>query len=701
MSRMSGGMALMIPCVLFLLNSGAGFAFQVENGTFGESIYFYESVPAHVNPLIQWTFKDVTIAQLIPLGTPTCIGDQYTGRCNLFENGTLRLNNLALADVGNYTMTAQYPNTTLIKKSIYELRVYNVLNTPVLSSNGTSNNLIGGTYVSLHCNASGQTVTTYTFYRGGNIICSEPNVICRDSNLNFQPITGSDSGNYTCNIQNPISYNTSNTLYLNVSDPVSNVKLTSNVTEWVWPGLDSVSLTCSANGTDVTYTWSLQGEPLPLPNHYLSENKKVLTISPVTANDNGTFTCTATNWINSQNSNGVNLKLGSAISAVTLTGNTSETYIWAGEDSVSLHCLADGSNVTVFWKLNGGLISPSSQYQISQGDSPLHSNLLISPVSKTDAGPFTCEASNRLGNKTSNSLSLNLAWKPEGNITCSAEPDTQGVKLGCSWSGGKPEANVSLTFNGKTENGRNNVTSQVSIGDNFQGSDLICNGDQLGRTSKCTRKIGPPLALEHDNSKITDTNVGGNLNLTVTLEPGLPATFTWLHTPSSQSKESIQSREPLVSSTDFSSSYLIRDVTVNDAGKYECIAKNIIGTQSFLFNVKVEEIPSKTGLSGGAIAGIVIGVLAGVALIGIAAFFIVKRKKRSGNNKRISEPDDQPGTTVTYATVQKKNGGVTNNEQEDDVKYAEIKFPNNNSNMATVPPPVETEYSTVKTSIKQ
>ncbi|XP_072282903.1 pregnancy-specific beta-1-glycoprotein 4-like [Pyxicephalus adspersus] len=409
----------------------------------------------------------------------------------------------------------------------------------------------------------------------------------------------------------------------NSYSPVSDVKLTSNASELVWPGLDSVCLNCTARGADVTYSWSLQGAPLPQdPNYHLSENNTVLTISPVSDKDNETFTCTAKNWINSETSNGVSFDLASPVSSVTLTSNTSGSYIWVGEESVTLHCSAKGSAITFLWNLNGEPLPADSRYYLSHGDSPPHSNLFISPVYRNDTGNFTCKASNQLGSETSIALSLNLAWNPEGNMQCTAEPIDLNFQLGCSWSGGQPATNVILILSGRIWKSGENSVNVVTTKSNFEGSSLICLGDQLGRTSQCSVIFVPPEAIGHNNNNITESKVGNTVNLTVMLVRGLSAEFTWYYL--NPDPIPIQTNSNiLVESTSSSSSLHIPDVTMKDAGKYECRAKNFIGSQSFFFTVTV----AANGLGGGVIAGIVIGVIFGVIFISSLVGYIIRKKE--------------------------------------------------------------------------
>ncbi|XP_075696963.1 cell adhesion molecule CEACAM5-like [Rhinoderma darwinii] len=384
---------------------------NVVNGALGGSVNFDVFVRLPENYHIEWTFGEtgnVTVVAQLFLGGIPQFHPQYRGRCELFINGTLRLNNLMYADKGDYNLYVfdQKNFSTHIK--LYELQLFPILHAPSLHI--LSDRIVAGTNVTLQCDAGNQNVMAYTFYRDQKTICTESHVICRGSFLDFRPITRNDNGIYTCSIQNPVSASTSNSLNETVSVTVSAVTLTTNTSNLLlWPGRDSVSLWCSSNGTDVSYSWSLDGAPLPQnPQYQFTLNSSMLIIRPVSTKDNGYFMCTATNWINSENSTKLYLNLASPVSAVTLTSNTSGV-LWAGEDSVSLYCSAQGSAITFSWSLNGKPVPPNPPYYITQSDSPPNSNLTIRPVSKNDTGLFTCTPTNLANSETSNALSLSLA----------------------------------------------------------------------------------------------------------------------------------------------------------------------------------------------------------------------------------------------------------------------------------------------------
>ncbi|XP_068099133.1 carcinoembryonic antigen-related cell adhesion molecule 1-like [Hyperolius riggenbachi] len=218
--KKSAIVCLLIPSLHLLLNlcCVAAQTSHTANGLLGGSVTFIESISRQDNPVIGWSFNAVAAIAQWKDGTAEYFGS-YKGRCTMFMNGTLRLDSLTYADSGIYGMTVQRPPAFIpITTSIYELSVLPPLSAPIFSSNSTNNNKhVSGTYMSLHCNGGNQPITRYTFYRDGKDICSEPHVTCKVSNLYFQPITESDSGIYTCVIQNPASSNTSNALQLTVS----------------------------------------------------------------------------------------------------------------------------------------------------------------------------------------------------------------------------------------------------------------------------------------------------------------------------------------------------------------------------------------------------------------------------------------------------------------------------------------------------
>ncbi|KAM4015305.1 cell adhesion molecule CEACAM6-like, partial [Anomaloglossus baeobatrachus] len=509
---------LLCGLVMSSLYLGAVSAQVSVSGALGGSVDFNLYIPIPANRVITWRTDRgaIYIARILNNNAPT-YNPSYASRSQLFRNGTLRLEKITIADKKNYAVTVENQDTFSIQTVDYQLSVFPPLSPPVLRS-VTSSPFVNGTDVTLQCDVGGQNVNSYTFYRDGQrIICSD-HVICRGRFLDFTPISESDSGSYTCTIQNPVSANTSDPRSLTVYVPVSNVAVTSNVSGLVWPGLDSVSLRCSARGTNICYSWSLKGAPISGGGRYtLTDNNSKLIISPVSTTDNGPFICMAKNIINSQNSNDVKLNLAAPVSAVALTSNTS-AVLWAGQDSVSLYCSAQGSAITFSWRLNGEPVSPNPPYYITQGDSPPSSTLTISPVSKNDIGLFTCKVTNRANSITSNGANLNINWFPDGYISCTAQNINQVVKLGCSWPRGKPAANVTMIFGGVQDTSSNEVYRNVSSSGNIHGRSLTCNGDQLGRSSICTITFEPPMIPDYKINAITPAFVGGAVNLTVDLQ---------------------------------------------------------------------------------------------------------------------------------------------------------------------------------------
>ncbi|XP_075696387.1 cell adhesion molecule CEACAM1-like [Rhinoderma darwinii] len=507
---------VILPIIILLVVSGIlapVISMETVNGVLGHSVYFVVPVPLSSQYRIDWNFGhtgQVTVIAKLKSGSLPQYNPLYNGRCELLENGTLKLNDISYADERTYKLKLFNPETFTSYVQRYELNVYPLLSPPVLNSNVTNSRLVSGTHVALQCDAGGQIVTTYAFYRDQKTICSEPHVTCRGSFLDFKPLSENDSGIYTCSIQNPVSTNTSNSLNRTVYVPVSIVTVTSNTSGLLWPGRDSVSLRCLARGTNVSYSWSLEGVPLPQnPQYYLSQNNSTLIINPVSKNDNGPFTCTASNWVNKENSNKVTFNLASPVSLVSLSNNKPKV-VWAGKDSVTLRCSAQGSAITFSWSLNGKPVPPNPPYYITQRDFPPISTLTIRPVSRNDTLPFTCTASNYLSSESSNELHLSLNWHPEGYTACTVEPHDSMYQLHCSWPGGQPAANVTMIFNNIAETGQNEVAKNVSVSEITKKLNLTCNGAHLKKKFSCTIIYGLP---RDKNNGITAEMDGETANL--------------------------------------------------------------------------------------------------------------------------------------------------------------------------------------------
>ncbi|XP_040271481.1 pregnancy-specific beta-1-glycoprotein 9-like [Bufo bufo] len=292
-----------------LLLSTIGAASAI-NAAIGGTAFLSGQSPVSPNQQVDWIVdvRGTVIATRLPGANSMYAGRCIGGRCILHDNGTLQMEQLLVTDNGTYTMKLQAGVVVITEK--VQLNVYNLLVAPLLLVSSTIRP-VNGSNLSLKCNAGAQTVHSIYFYRDEKLLsCSELHLSCSrfEPNLYFRPILASDSGSYTCGIENPVSSNRSTAVYVDVAVYVSEVTLRSNVTHPVVAEKEAISLICSSYGTEVTYSWMLNDLPLPdNPRYKLINSNSTLVISPVSRSDEGTFTCRVSNYLNSETSGPFNL----------------------------------------------------------------------------------------------------------------------------------------------------------------------------------------------------------------------------------------------------------------------------------------------------------------------------------------------------------------------------------------------------------
>ncbi|KAM4703041.1 uncharacterized protein WCC33_011612 [Rhinophrynus dorsalis] len=427
------------------------------------------------------------------------------------------------------------------------------------------------------------------------------------------------------------------------------------------------SLRCYILNEIVNYTFYKDYKPVDCSQHHLvcSETSQYLYFQPILREDSGNYTCTIRNPVSSNSSDPMLLNVAVRVSAVSLKTNTSSPLV-VKKDSVLLKCLSIGTDVSYSWSLDRKALPQNSRYQLIEGNS----KLVISPVLRSDSGSFTCTVTNYLNRETSPPLSL--SWIPDGHIICSAQHTDNIVELQCSWPGGLPAADLDLMFNNMTYPGKDQVSKNVSWTSIQLGTQMSCSGTHPGPNETCTLIFDTPKSSEHTSERPVIAIEGGKEILTLTLTNSnygptllqldsseapqiLPAEFTWYRNNSKLSPIPLGGNFTVVSS--YYVSYLIvSSVTKEVVGDYICEAKNIMGSTSFIFTLKLAEKEDSEcgcgGLSPGAIAGIVIGSLVFVGLIAVFIFLIFQYKSRPKKDHGFISTVSSPTSPTQAAMIQ-------------------------------------------------
>ncbi|XP_051845403.1 carcinoembryonic antigen-related cell adhesion molecule 1-like isoform X2 [Antechinus flavipes] len=392
---------------------------------------------------------------------------------------------------------------------------------------------------------------------------------------------------------------------------------------------DNVSLTCQSEVQDVTYQWFITRSSPAGDRTVLSPDNKTLAIMKVTREDQGPYKCEIRNPVSfSESEFTLNITYGPDTPIIF-----SRIPHYPVGATIELNCSAESNPPAQFIWLFDGIQMTSS------------SKLSIANVSLNHTGTYTCKASNSVtGLSSSKDINITVSERTtKPNLTAHRtnvmENDTLAFTCGTEQKGvdilwffdDKP-----LILNERMELSMNNqILTILSLKREDDGSYEceIRNPISSSRSDPITLTVnyGPDYIKVVPNPKKGEIEVKfkGSLTLECRVESYPPAQYIW------QVNGTMNS--------DFSNTYVIKYATWEDSGKYTCLAKNNVTNLSVSKSIRIKVIEQYMGgsngssLSGGAITGIMIGVLTGIILIGILIYFQCFRKTTRTNKYQISE----------------------------------------------------------------
>ncbi|XP_063340938.1 carcinoembryonic antigen-related cell adhesion molecule 5-like [Pelmatolapia mariae] len=200
--------------------------------------------------------------------------------------------------------------------------------------------------------------------------------------LELRSLTPDDSGSYSVSIFPAGAFAQNGRTTLAIYEKVSNVLVTSSSTDLVEFN-DSVSLSCSASGSSLSFLW-LNGssEVTASDRVQLTDGGSSLTIITVTRFDQGPFRCRVSNPVSTGTSDPVNLSINYGPENINLILSPSQGYFAVGSN-ISITCSVGSRPPAQFkWFLNGDQLPDTG------------SELRLMNVQMSQSGNYSCQAFN-------------------------------------------------------------------------------------------------------------------------------------------------------------------------------------------------------------------------------------------------------------------------------------------------------------------
>ncbi|MEJ1283646.1 roundabout guidance receptor 4 [Cricetulus griseus] len=426
---------------------------RLIHGTVGKSALLsvqYSSTSSD-KPVVKWQLKrdkPVTVVQSIGTEVIGTLRPDYRDRIRLFENGSLLLSDLQLADEGTYEVEISITDDTFTGEKTINLTVddrrikkgrnrfvdYDSQAFPPSHFWGSvpisrPQVLVASTTVlelseafTLNCSHENGTKPSYTWLKDGKPLLNDSRMLLSPDQrvLTITRVLMEDDDLYSCVVENPISQVRSLPVKITVyrgkaldSPP----QILVHPQDQLLQGSGPAKMSCRASGQPPpTIRWLLKGQPLSMATpdlHNLLPDGTLLIRRPhvqgrpqddqnILSAVLGVYTCEASNRLGTAVSRGARLSV--AVLQEDFQIQPRDTVAMVGERLV-LECgppWGYPKPSVSWWKDGKALVLQPGRHTVS-GDS-----LMVARAEKNDTGTYMCMATNNAGQRESRAARVSV-----------------------------------------------------------------------------------------------------------------------------------------------------------------------------------------------------------------------------------------------------------------------------------------------------